>query len=260
MTQTSLFEDDASVAQWQRFLSQVHAGGSHLEFDCAQPAGLLEELYQPLCQPPGQPWVVAQMGQSLDGRIALPNGTSRGLNGIHGEAHLHRLRALVDAVVVGSRTAEVDDPQLTVRAVAGPNPVRVIVDRHNRLPNTLRVFQDQAAQTLQVVAKAEHSAQLVVPELLDSVPGVAEQALLAALRNLGLHRVLIEGGGQTVSRFLQAGLVDRLHVMVAPVILGSGCPAFSLSPIEDLAQAWQGTCRRFVLGQDTLFDIDLRGS
>lgn len=219
---------------------------------------VIEACYQPLCQAPGQPWVMAQMGQSLDGRIALPNGASRGLSGAAGEVHLHRLRALVDAVVLGSTTAAVDDPKLTVRAVAGPNPVRVIIDRHSRLPESLHVFQDASVPTLQLVgAEAQHSRQVSVPELLAQTPGLAERAVLAALHARGLHRVLIEGGGQTVSRFLQAGLLDRLQVTVTPIILGSGTPAFTLAPITELATAWQGRCRRFELAQDTLFDIDL---
>ena len=259
MTILNPLNDAATQVQWQSFLAQAHPNqranppaSEFIDSDFAQ-------CYRPLCQPAGQPWVVAQMGQSLDGRIALSNGASRGLSGAMGEAHLHRLRALVDAVVVGSNTAEVDDPQLTVRAVPGGNPVRVVIDRHARLPKSLRLFQDQAAETLQLVAQSQHAGQVQVPELLDPTPGAAEQAVLATLRARGLHRVLIEGGGQTVSRFLQAGLVDRLQVIVTPIILGSGYDAFSMAPITHLEQAWQGHCRRFELGQDTLFDIDFRG-
>ncbi len=72
--------------------------------------------------------VVGQIGQSLDGRIATESGHSKYINGPAGLAHLHRLRALVDAVVVGVGTAIADDPQLTVRRVAGPQPARVVID------------------------------------------------------------------------------------------------------------------------------------
>lgn len=255
----SSFADEAQLGMWQYCLDQVHPDRPPAQALRLTPTGLFAQLYEPLCQPAGQAWVIAQMGQSLDGRIALPNGASRGLNGPQAEAHLHRLRALVDAVVIGSNTAEIDNPQLTVRFVAGPNPVRVILDRHARLPQSLRVFQDQAAETLQLVTRAQHFAQVAVPELVDSTPGVAEQAILKALSARGLHRVLIEGGGQTVSRFLQAGLVDRLQVMVAPLILGSGCNAFSLPEVDAIAHAWQGASNCFELGQDTLFDIDFSG-
>ena len=77
--------------------------------------------------------VVGQFGQSLDGRVATESGHSHYINGPAGLAHLHRLRALVDVVVVGVGTALADDPQLTVRHVAGPNPARVVIDPRGRM-------------------------------------------------------------------------------------------------------------------------------
>ena len=85
-------------------------------------------------------------------------------------------------------------------------------------------------------------------------------ALLEALGAQGLRRVLVEGGGVTVSRFLQAGTLDRLHVSVAPLIIGSGRPSFTLDPITTLDDALRPDCRHFPLGQDVLFDFDLRRS
>ena len=79
--------------------------------------------------------VVGQIGQSIDGRIATVTGHSKYINGPAGLAHLHRLRALVDAVLVGIGTAIADDPQLTVRRVAGPSPARIVLDPRGRLPS-----------------------------------------------------------------------------------------------------------------------------
>ena len=91
-------------------------------------AEALTERYGPLaCSPTGRPLVIAQLGQSLDGRIATPNGHSHYVTSAADRAHLHRLRALSEAVLVGARTVAADDPALTVRAVSGPNPVRVVV-------------------------------------------------------------------------------------------------------------------------------------
>src|SRR5882724_10160038 len=84
--------------------------------------------------------VVGQIGQSLDGRIATESGHSHYINGAEGLAHLHRLRALVDAVVVGIGTVLADDPQLTVRRVAGPHPARVVIDPRGRLPAGARLL------------------------------------------------------------------------------------------------------------------------
>src|SRR5262249_4634777 len=90
--------------------------------------------------------VVAQIGQSLDGRIATVSGHSEYINGATGLAHLHRLRSLVDAVVVGIGTALADDPQLTVRLVEGPNPPRGLIDPKRRLPATAKALTEDGAR------------------------------------------------------------------------------------------------------------------
>ena len=92
--------------------------------------------------------VVGQIGQSLDGRIATPAGHSHYVNGDDGLAHLHRLRALVDAVVVGIGTVLADDPQLTVRRVNGPHPARVVIDPNGKLPRTARVLADDGVRRI----------------------------------------------------------------------------------------------------------------
>src|SRR5450631_692269 len=97
--------------------------------------------------------VVGQIGQSLDGRIATESGHSKYINGPGGLDHLHRLRALVDAVVVGVGTAIADDPQLTVRRVAGPQPARVVIDPRGRLSADARMFADNGARRLLITAQ-----------------------------------------------------------------------------------------------------------
>ncbi|TGG92108.1 RibD family protein [Natronospirillum operosum] len=221
----------------------------------------LLDLYLPLCRAPGTAWVMGQLGQSLDGRIATSSGESRYINDTAGITHLHRLRALVDAVIVGAGTAQADDPQLTVRAVPGSNPVRVVLDRSRCLPDSLGLFTDAAAPTVRVVhatgteptEQEGRVKELVLPMGNDQAG--AEADLIAALQGLGLHRILVEGGGLTVSRFLEAGQLDRLHLIVAPVILGSGRPAFTLAPLDQLDDALRPDFRRFELGPDTLFDL-----
>ena len=94
---------------------------------------------------PDELFVVGQIGQSLDGRVATAGGHSHYINGPAGLAHLHRLRAIVDAVVVGVGTALADDPQLTVRHVAGRNPARVVIDPGARLPAAAKMFAATAS-------------------------------------------------------------------------------------------------------------------
>ena len=99
-----------------------------------------EGLFGALRQDAGKCVTIGQLGQSLDGRIATLSGHSHYISGSEGLAHLHRLRAVVDAVVVGANTVRLDDPQLTVRHVDGPNPVRVVIDPRRTLPATARAF------------------------------------------------------------------------------------------------------------------------
>src|SRR5689334_4574438 len=111
----------------------------------------LLELYAPLCVGRvGTPLTVAHLGQSLDGYIATASGDSYYVTGPDNVRHLHRLRALCSAIVVGAGTIERDDPQLTVRHVPGENPVRVVLDPSARLDASRRVFTDGAAPTLVV--------------------------------------------------------------------------------------------------------------
>lgn len=226
----------------------------------------LFSIFLPLCRhlpESAGPIVVGQMGQSLDGRIATVTGASKYINGEGGLLHLHRLRAVCDAVVVGAGTASEDNPRLTVRLASGPNPVRVVIDRHRRVPETHDIFTDEQSPTLRLVAGDYEPGEKILPRngVLE-VPclGDEEQTcpsrILEVLADFGLRRVFIEGGGLTVSGFLTAGLLDHLHVMVAPMIIGSGRPAFSLPEIEKLDSALRPAANMVDLGTDMLFDLD----
>ncbi len=204
--------------------------------------------------------VVGQIGQSLDGRIATESGHSKYINGPAGLAHLHRLRALVDAVVIGVGTALADDPQLTVRRVAGPQPARVVLDPNGRLPAGAKVFANDGVRRLLVTAEATRCTPPSGVEILRLPTAdrhIAPPTILAALAERGLRRVLIEGGADTLSRFLAAGCLDRLHVIVAPIILGAGRASFFLPPIERADQALRMPICAHQLGDEILFDCDL---
>ena len=213
---------------------------------------------------PGVPFVVAQLGQSLDGRIALPSGESRWINGAAALRHVHRLRAAVDAVLVGVGTALADDPLLNVRHVEGRNPARVILDPRGRIRPDLKCLQPDGARRI-VLRSHGCAGATALPDGVEilSLPvhadAVAPADVVDVLARSGLRRILVEGGARTVSGFVDAGAVDRLHLLVAPVILGSGTTGLGLKPIVKLADALRFRTDVHVLeGGDVLFDCDLR--
>jgi diaminohydroxyphosphoribosylaminopyrimidine deaminase/5-amino-6-(5-phosphoribosylamino)uracil reductase len=204
--------------------------------------------------------IVGQIGQSLDGRIATESGHSKYINGPAGLVHLHRLRALMDAVVVGVGTAIADDPLLTVRKCAGPQPARVVIDPKGRLGADARMFADNGVRRVLITEQGTCCAPPPGIEIvaLPTTDGqLAPSAILAALAGCGMRRILIEGGANTVSRFLSAGCLDRLHVMVAPIILGAGGPGLIMPSLERADQALRMPMRVHKVGDDVLFDCDL---
>jgi riboflavin-specific deaminase-like protein len=227
---------------------------------CTQGATETLDLYLPLCATPGTSLVVGQMAQSLDGYVATASGHSCYVSGPEDRAHLHCLRALVDAVVVGAGTVAADDPRLTVRAVEGDQPVRVVLARDGAVDPAAHVAADGAGPTLVVHAPGARprcGEGVAVP--VDEAGYFEPAALVAALAERGLYRLLIEGGGQTVSRFLRAGALDRLHVTVAPLVIGAGRRGIDLPGVERIDEALRPPARRFLLGEDVLFDLDLAG-
>lgn len=216
-----------------------------------------------------RPWVVGQLGQSLDGRIATHTGASYYISGWEARVHLHRLRALADAVLVGAGTAATDRPQLTVRHAPGTSPARVVLDPRGRVPHEGPLFEAAADAATPPTLLLLGNDVGPMPDLpahvrclhleTDEATGrICPQQVLNCLARAGYRRVLVEGGGVTVSRFLEAGLLDRLHLLVAPMVIGSGRPGLSLPPIDTLDQALRPRVRRFTCGEDTLFDMDLR--
>ena len=251
-----LANDAAAVLAW-------HGGWQSL-LPATDARSTCLDLYLPLASARGTaPMVLGQLGQSIDGSIATASGHSHYVTGKTSILHLHRLRALSDCVIVGAGTVAADDPRLTTRLVSGANPVRVVLDPQLRLPAESHVFSDTEARTVRVHAadvrpsqsNPTHVETLPLPALAGKLD---LSALLAELQARGYHVILVEGGGVTVSAFLEAGLLDRIHIAVAPFILGAGRPGLRIPSPAHLQECLRPPPRIYLLGDDVLFDCDLR--
>ena len=254
-------DDPSAVLRWSA------AAGWESLLPSEDPQTDLVELYLPVCSASAaRPITVGHLGQSLDGFIATSAGDSCWVTGPENILHLHRLRALCDAVIVGAGTVEADNPRLTTRLVAGSNPLRVIIDPACRLPATHGVFSDRQASTVRATVAGTAAAAAARARGEDVLEVHALQNtldlsdLLQQLRMRGHCRILVEGGGVTVSSFLEAGLLDRLHIAVAPLLIGQGRPSVRLSPRVRLSDCLRVQHRVYRVGRDILFDCDLRAA
>lgn len=179
--------------------------------------------------------VFGQLGQTLDGRIACVNGVSRYINGTDALDHLHALRAKVDAVVVGVGTVIADDPQLTVRRCDGASPRAVVIDPRRRTPADARLHQCSDRPPLFIRTEGDaHGENEIGVAPAPGGAGIAPADIVRALAERGYRRLLIEGGASTLSHFIQSRAIDRLHILMAPIILGSGVTGINLEPVDSL--------------------------
>lgn len=199
----------------------------------------------------GMPYIVGKVAQSLDGCIALPNGESRWITGEESRRRVHALRAELDAVLVGKDTVFRDNPRLTVRAVPGRQPWRVVLDTQLQLPMMSFVFADEYRERTILCAspaalqtrKAETLRHSGI-QLLD-IPTDEEGRLHlpTVFRRLSeqfqISSVLVEGGAAVLSSCLRHRLLDELHVFIAPVVIGRGRHPFEGWSVESLEEVWR---------------------
>lgn len=248
---------DVTDRVWERILSVKSGAGCLCCGTWSTGEAQSLALYGALAQQDGAKQVFAQIGQSLDGRIATETGDAQDVSGEDGLLHLHRLRALADAVVIGVNTAIHDNPQLTVRLTEGQNPARVVIDPNGRLPNEARLLQDSSARRIVIQAVEKERPAGVKTITLPRSTRIDPKDIIKALQELGFRRIMIEGGGITITHFLEAGLLNRLHVSIAPLLIGSGPQSLNMSPIGTLAQARRLQTDIYDLGTDILFDCTL---
>jgi diaminohydroxyphosphoribosylaminopyrimidine deaminase/5-amino-6-(5-phosphoribosylamino)uracil reductase len=229
---------------------QLHAAGLEVETGlCEAEAAEINAGF--VCRLRNRrPLVTLKLATSLDGRIATGSGESQWITGPPARERAHALRAAHDAIMVGTGTVLADDPQLTCRlpGLAHRSPVRVVVDRHLRIPPTTRLISDARAVPVWVLTlpsadperrQAFLRAGVTVIDIDPSPDGNGSlAAALAALGERGITRLLVEGGGHLAAAFARAGLIDRLVWVHAPMLIGGdGIPAIAEVGLEVLSKA-----------------------
>lgn len=184
------------------------------------------------------PFTCVHIAQTIDGKIATPTGESKWIGNQENLIHSHRIRALVDAVLVGGNTFRIDKPQLNVRFVKGENPVKVIVANSKLALESL----SSGKTFLMSNTKLEYDKLPIQTEVIivkNEKGWIDSKKLLKELKERQIHSVLIEGGSQTIRKFIEQNTISRIEFHIAPMIFGSGLNGIELDDINEITNAIQ---------------------
>ena len=179
--------------------------------------------------------VIAQIGQSIDGRIALKNGNSHYINNPKSIIYLHCLRSISDAIIVGSNTIKKDNPLLTTRKIKGANPKRIIIDGSLSLNNKYKIFNDGNENI--IFTKSNKKIILNNSTIIRLKEKSFTRSLIVQLKKLKYKNILVEGGSKTISELINNKYIDILQFMIAPILIGSGINSLNLKEISNLKKA-----------------------
>ena len=179
--------------------------------------------------------VIAQIGQSIDGRIALNNGNSHYINNPKSIIYLHCLRSISDAIIVGSNTIKQDDPLLTTRKIKGTNPKRIIIDGSLSLNNKYKIFNDGNENI--IFTKSNKNIRLNNSTIIRLKEKNFTKNFITQIKKLKYKNILVEGGSKTISELINNKYIDILQFMIAPILIGSGINSLNLKEISNLNKA-----------------------
>ena len=179
--------------------------------------------------------VIAQIGQSIDGRIALNNGNSHYINNPKSIIYLHCLRSISDAIIVGSNTIKKDDPLLTTRKIKGTNPKRIIIDGSLSLNNKYKIFNDGNENI--IFTKSNKNIRLNNSTIIRLKEKNFTKNFIMQIKKLKYKNILVEGGSKTISELIKNKYIDILQFMIAPILIGSGINSLNLKEISNLNKA-----------------------
>jgi len=173
-----------------------------------------------------RPHVILNAAMSVDGKIATKTGNSE-LSSRKDLLRVHKLRASVDAILVGKHTLMIDDPSLTVKYVKGKNPIRIILDSQGSIKSTSKISKT-CKMVPTIIAVSEKITQKNITRLerkgLEIIKcgrkKIDLKKLLSILRKRNIKKLLVEGGGETNWSFIKEGLIDEMIITITPYILG----------------------------------------
>lgn len=208
--------------------------------------------------------------QSLDGRIATLSGQSQWISGDRTLRLAHKLRRDHDSILVGIGTVRKDDPELTCRLVRGRSPVRVVLDAGLTIPMESKLVKTAGVHPTIVLCSHEadenreqrlQSFHVQVARIQDNGEGYLDvQEAIRVLASKGLGSLLVEGGSKVITSFLREGLVDRLVVVTAPLLIGEGVPCIGDLGIRELSEARRLRCVRVRrVGKDLVWELKCNG-
>ena len=197
---------------------------------------------------------IGQIGQSLDGKIALNNGSSHYINEKESITYLHCLRSISDGVLVGVNTIIKDNPLLTTRKIKGPNPIRLIIDPTLKLTNKYKIFKDNNKNI--IFTNSSKEKKFINTTIVKFPKKNFTQNIYDYLEKTSLQTILIEGGPTTLSHFIELKLLNYMQFIISPTIIGSGIDSVRLKPISDLKNALRAKNTICKLGKEIIVTLD----
>ena len=197
---------------------------------------------------------IGQIGQSLDGKIALNNGSSHYINEKESITYLHCLRSISDGVLVGVNTIIKDNPLLTTRKIKGPNPIRLIIDPNLKLSNKYKIFKDDNKNI--IFTNSSKDKKFTNTTIVKFSKKNFTQNIYNYLKKTSLQTILIEGGPTTLSHFIELKLLNYMQFIISPTIIGSGIDSLKLKPISNLKDALRAKNTIRKLGKEIIVTLD----
>ena len=201
-------------------------------------------------------FLIGQIGQSLDGKIALNNGNSHYINEKESILYLHCLRAVCDGVLVGVNTIIKDNPLLTTRKIKGSNPVRLIIDPSLKLSNRYKIFKDDNRN---IIFTNSNKQKKFNNTLIVKFPKKNfTNNIFQYLKKTSFKNILVEGGPTTLSNFIEMKLLNYMQFIISPTLIGSGIDSLKLKPITNLKNAIRVKNTISKLGKEIVITLNLK--